>query len=214
MHCTCIPYNYLVELLEREVKQFHGHSHSAVHPVVDGESELNDISEVFRSKLSATLNKHDARPFDPLTLGLAGEDLHCCFVSLEVEVVQEAFEHLKWDNSTLHFLLAASVLSDPLAVFFTALLRHGFLHCPQWLIDCACVVPVQKSGKNPSSSDSYRPIALASALSKLLDLILIQFSSCLKLLIAIKWRWMLLGASLCYVGALAYAVVLLLQLIN
>ena len=44
MHCTCIPYNYLVELLEREVKQFHGHSRSAVHPVVGGESELNDIS--------------------------------------------------------------------------------------------------------------------------------------------------------------------------
>ena len=147
----------------------------------------------------------------PRLLDLAGEHLHCCFVSLEV--VQEAFEHLKWDNSTLHFLLAASVLSNLLAVFFTALLRHGFLRCLNGSLT------VHVSSLCQSLVRTHLPlIATARShllpLSKLLHLILIQFSSCLELLIAIKWRWMLLGASLCYVGALAYAVVLLLQLMN
>ena len=162
----------------KEVKQLRGKPYSAMHPVIDGTNEASAVSEVFRMKVLAALNKHAAHPFELSSLDLA-EDLCCCIVS--TEVVLDAFEHLKKgkrDDSSLdssHFVLAAPVISDSLAVFFSVLFRHGFL--PHELIDCV-LVPVPKPCKSPSLSDSYRPIALASSLSKLLEwCILIQFSS-------------------------------------
>ena len=53
---------------------------------------------------------------------------------------------------------------------------------PKWLCD-SVLVPILKSGKNESLSDSYHPISLASTLSKLLENIILvtsffkQFSS-------------------------------------
>ena len=65
--------------------------------------------------------------------------------------------------------------ADQSASALTPLLHHGFL--PPQIIDCL-LVPVPKPGKNLSHSDSYRPIALASSLSKILEwCILIQYAS-------------------------------------
>ena len=97
------------------------------------------------------------------------------------ELVLLALDHLKpgkKDHTSLdskHFCLAAPVLADSLSGFFTAVLRHGYL--PDQLKDCV-IVPIPKAGKNLSSSDNYRPIALASSLSKVLEwCLLIKFSS-------------------------------------
>ena len=48
-------------------------------------------------------------------------------------------------------------------MFITACFRHGYL--PKSVRDCI-VVPVAKSGKDQSCSQNYRPITLASTLSK------------------------------------------------
>ena len=77
----------------------------------------------------------------------------------------------------MHFIAgiykALPVLTDFLSSLFTVLLRHGYL--PACLKDCI-LVPVPKSGKDPTNIDNYRPIALASTLSKALEwCILIQF---------------------------------------
>ena len=96
------------------------------------------------------------------------------------DTVFEAIQHLKRnkkDDSNLvsnHFIIAAPVIAEPLANLFSVLLRHGFL--PAQLVNCV-LVPIPKPGKPPSSSDSYRPIALASTLSKILEwCILMDFS--------------------------------------
>ena len=71
------------------------------------------------------------------------------------------------------FIKALPVIADFLSSLFTVLLRHGYL--PACLKDCI-LVPVPKSGKDPTNVDNYRPIALASTLSKALEwCILIQF---------------------------------------
>ena len=57
-----------------------------------------------------------------------------------------------------HFIYAKDALSAPLSRLFTAMLRHGIV--PDFLRDCI-LVPIFKPGKDPSSSDSYHPIALA-----------------------------------------------------
>ena len=65
-------------------------------------------------------------------------------------------------------------MSECLASFFTAILRHGYM--PKCLRD-SVLVPILKSGKNESLSDSYRPISLASTFSKLLEnIILVKYS--------------------------------------
>ena len=80
----------------------------------------------------------------------------------------------KKDDSNLvsnHFIIAAPVIAEPLANLFSVLLRHGFP--PAQLVNCV-LVPIPKPGNPPSS---YRPIALASTLSKILEwCILMDFS--------------------------------------
>ncbi len=52
-------------------------------------------------------------------------------------------------------MLAASVIAPSLAKFLTAVLRHGYI--PYSIRECV-LVPISK---DPSVSDSYRPITLA-----------------------------------------------------
>ena len=59
-------------------------------------------------------------------------------------------------------IYAKDALSAPLSRLFTAMLRHGIV--PDFLRDCI-LVSIFKPGKDPSSSDSYRPVALAPTLS-------------------------------------------------
>ena len=74
-------------------------------------------------------------------------------------------------------VVASPVIADSLASLFTAILRHGYM--PKCLRDCQCVIiPIPKGQKDASLADNYRPIALASSLSKILEcIVLAQYSS-------------------------------------
>ena len=86
-----------------------------------------------------------------------------------VDCLLEAFSHLKSkksdgsDLNSSHFIMALPVIDEFLCSFIA---RHG--HLPSCLGDCI-LVPVLKPGKDSSCGDSYRPIALASTLSKILE---------------------------------------------
>ena len=71
----------------------------------------------------------------------------------------------KWFSPSL-------VIADSIASLFTAILRHGYM--PKCLRDCV-IIPLPKGQKDASLADNYRPIALASSLSKLI--VLVQYSS-------------------------------------
>ena len=87
--------------------------------------------------------------------------------------VLEALSYLKEGKSdgdrvfAEDLLFASSALISPLADFFSSLVCHGFI--PQCLRDCV-LIPVPKKNKDVSCSSNYRPIALASSLSKLLSI--------------------------------------------
>ena len=71
--------------------------------------------------------------------------------------------------------MASSALANPLAMFCTSLLRHGYIS--QCLRDCV-LVPLPKRNKDITCSQNYRPIALASTLSKILEhLICMKFAA-------------------------------------
>ena len=65
-----------------------------------------------------------------------------------------------------HLLVAAHTLAEPLSKFFTAILRHGVM--PSAMQDCI-LIPIPKPHKDPTRSDNYRAIALASNFSKLFE---------------------------------------------
>ena len=72
--------------------------------------------------------------------------------------------------SSEHLKSSASAISDSLAVFFTTILRHGYM--PKAFRDCV-LVPIPKGSKDASCSKNYRAIALASSLSKVLERVLL-----------------------------------------
>ena len=162
----------------QNVKKFRSTSQASSHHRIDDVIDDKATSELFRDKLSITLNKHACHSFNSGSLGQSLDNP--IFSAFSFETVLDAIQHLKRDkkdDSSLvsnHFIIAAPVIAEPLANFFSVLLRHGFL--PAQLVNCV-LVPIPKPGKNPSSSDSYRPIALASTLSKILEwCILLDYS--------------------------------------
>ena len=85
----------------------------------------------------------------------------------------------KSDNSPLssnHLIAASPILPTFLTQLFTIILRHGYMRAS--IRDCT-VVPIPKSHLDPTSSSNYRPIALASNLSKVLEhCILKHYANC------------------------------------
>lgn len=86
--------------------------------------------------------------------------------------VRSAFKLLKphkADGTSLlsdHLIFALPAIERFVADLFTCILRHGYM--PAALRDCI-LVPIPKGNKDPTSSDNYRPVALAPALSKALE---------------------------------------------
>ena len=72
---------------------------------------------------------------------------------------------------TEHLKFSRSVIALPLSLFFTPIVRHG--HMPQ-LIRYSTLVPIPKNNKVASVSANYRPIALSSMLSKVLERLLLN----------------------------------------
>ena len=128
-------------------------------PSVDGVSGSSHISQLFSSKLDSL------RP--TLLSSLSADDLKA--VSISEECIVDAFSHLKCGKSDGSILVSNHLLPaicSSLASLFTAILRHGYM--PKPVRDCT-IVPILKGNKDPSSSDNYRPIALAPTLSKALE---------------------------------------------
>ncbi len=93
-------------------------------------------------------------------------------LSISPEVVSQAIGKLKRGKSDGGSLVSDHVIEAPpsisqfLAQFFTALLRHGFM--PPAFRD-TIIQPIPKGSKDPSVSSNYRGIALASSLSKVFE---------------------------------------------
>ena len=150
---------------------------------IDGINEDSDIANLFASKIKCSLNTHSINSYDNLsssevTSSLSNTQLQDVLVS--VDEIFEVFGNLKSNKSnesgvsSEHLMFAMPVIAESLA-FFTAILRHGYM--PKCLRNCV-LIPIPKSGRLASSSENYRPIALASSLSKLLEhLILSKYSS-------------------------------------
>ena len=86
----------------------------------------------------------------------------------------------KYDScgiSTEHLKFASSVICQPLSAFLTSAVRHGYM--PSCIRD-SVMSPLQGK-KICCCSDNYRPIALDSCISKVLEILIIhKYSSFLQ----------------------------------
>ena len=148
--------------------------------VVDG---VSDIADLMASKLHSLLNTHSGISSDDLNalLDSSLSDSQIPEVIVSDEDVLSAIHSLQsgktdFDSvSSNHLKFAAPSVADSLASLFSTILRHGYMS--KCFRDCV-LIPIPKSCKDPSSSDSYRPISIASFLSKVLErIILDQYSS-------------------------------------
>ena len=172
----------------KEVKKVKSRTrnHVSLSSSVDGFSDDHEISSNFRDKLSHILNSTDIQETDrnalmsDITCNISASDVK--EVVIEPHVVAECLKKLgkdKSDGSSVSsnlLILASPMLYSFLSELFTVILRHGYM--PESLRDCT-LVPIPKPFKDPTLSDSYRPIALAPNLSKVLErCILSQFGYC------------------------------------
>ena len=165
-----------------DIKKLNSSSPS-LPPVIDGVSGSRNIADIFASKLEDTLNSHSPSPRFSLQSYIQSSitSLDISHVSFSEDDVLEALSNLKSGKSdgdgvfAEHLIFASSPLITPLADYFSSLVRHGFM--PHCFRDCV-LIPVPKKNKDLTCSSSYRPIALASSLSKTLEhLILIKYST-------------------------------------
>ena len=151
--------------------------------VIDGVSGPCHIANLFGSKLDVTLNTHSSASRDSLLSSIQSSlsASHLSSVAFSEDDVFEAICLLKRNKSDAcgvfseHLMYSSAVIANPLAIFFTAILRHGYM--PKCFRDCV-ILPIPKGNKDTTCSQNYRPIALASSLSKVLErLILIKYES-------------------------------------
>ena len=76
-----------------------------------------------------------------------------------------------WKISNVWSYFTCPSSSSKLSSLFTAMIRHGYI------AECLCdsiIQPIPKGVKDPAKSTNYRGIALASCLSKLLELCILM----------------------------------------
>ena len=145
-------------------------------PSIEGVSGGEQIVEFWRTHFSQLLNC------------VSNSSVHACeygcdtpyeelFVS--IEEVTHAIEKLDLNKAcgsdgicSEHLKYASNVLVPLLAMCFTSFISHGFL--PESMLSVMLVPVIKDKAGKIYSKDNYRPIALASVISKLVEVIMLD----------------------------------------
>ncbi len=102
--------------------------------------------------------------------------------SIETDAVFEAIRKLKSGKcagaegiQAEHYKQCVGEIAPLLTLLFRSMISHG--HVPSILMTVVIVPIVKKVGLNSGLSSNYRPIAIASVLSKILELIIMKYTS-------------------------------------
>ena len=162
-----------------DIRRLNNSSTCCSAPVLDGISGSRNIANMLASKFGGFLNKHSSSSRDTLHISIQSSltESQRNAVDISGDDVLEALCQLKKNKSDAcgvsseHLMFASPAIAEPLAIFFTAILRHRYM--PQNLCDCV-LVPIPKGNKDASCSQNYRPIALASSVSKVLEQVILS----------------------------------------
>ena len=148
--------------------------------MVDGVSDPSSIADLMALRLRNLLNIHSPSSrdslYDSLNLSLSDSQLQDIVVTEEdvMPAIVHSFKTGKVDSdgvSSQHLKLAAPVIASTFVSLVTACLRHGYM--PKLFRDCT-LIPIPKNNTDSSCSQNYRPIALASTFSKVIEHIILS----------------------------------------
>uniref|UniRef100_A0A671UZC4 Reverse transcriptase domain-containing protein n=1 Tax=Sparus aurata TaxID=8175 RepID=A0A671UZC4_SPAAU len=140
---------------------------------IDGVSGADEISQLWQKHYSDLFNCVKSNSYSVGSL----DNTENAIVSIQ-EVYEEVMKlgnnkACGMDNITAeHLKLASKKLYPLLAICFTGLLVHGIL--PDSILSVVLVPVIKDKAGKLNSSENYRPIALASILSKVLEKILLN----------------------------------------
>ncbi len=148
---------------------------------LDGVTGLQNITEMWQEKFSKLLNSnsnvhHNTQAHRNYQLNGCLKDYFSIVSPMEIS---DAIHKLKLAKSSgrdnisgEHLKYAHSKINVMLAMVFNSMIKHGYL--PEAFMD-TLIVPLIKDKKGDlSSTDNYRPIALTSVVSKVLELVLLE----------------------------------------
>lgn len=149
-------------------------SHSSLPAVVNGISGSKNIAQLWGNHFSKLFND----PTHPIQQQLEYQNEQNS-LSTNVEDIEKALRSLNSSSSpghdglTLeHLTKAHPILKVLLSLFFTSCSRHSFL--PKALILVILAPLIKDKNANHSDISNYRPIALATVVSKVLEAVLLE----------------------------------------
>jgi exonuclease III len=162
----------------REIRRI-GKSDSVNALSIDGATGDRDIANLWKNHYENILNGNNNRQSKTNVLNFISTHGSEDNLVLQESEVKIAIEKLKSDKcagmdglQSEHFKFANNIIVQLLTNLFNSMLAHGYL--PQALMD-TCITPIIKDKKGlVTSSDNYRPIAITSVASKILELVLLE----------------------------------------
>ena len=152
---------------------------SCIAGEIGSENIVNMWEKHYRSLFC--LNAYDHKHMDSIYSDISGNIGNCTWETLlcTYNDVYKAVNQLKTGKSSgldglssEHILLSCPFVCKPLAALFTSMLTHGFM--PQSMINSVIVPVVKSKTKSVMDKSNYRPIALATVLSKVFERILLK----------------------------------------
>ena len=168
----------------KEVNKLKGSASTPLTFTIDNTCGQQNICSLWKSHYENILNSSANTVYKNDILN----KIQCCtapdnpFVPIEVSSVIKELKNGKACGGdglqSEHFKFGSDKLSVLLCLLFNSMILHGYI-C-QELMD-TILIPIVKDKKgNVSSKDNYRPIAITSVISKILEsVILIRFQDCL-----------------------------------
>ena len=144
---------------------------------VEGVTGMEEVAEMWRDHFSAVLNCLNNERVDVASYNLACDAEENCIVSgTEIERCITKLRNGKsngMDNvSSEHLKYSSPRLASMLALCFTKMFSQCYL--PTNMLSVQLVPIIKSKSGLISSKDNYRPIAIASVLSKVLELIILE----------------------------------------
>ena len=146
---------------------------------IDGATGAEDISEMWKQHYSSILNCVTNDSCRDKVKSVLGGISSTDKLVITPSHIADAIRALKRGKSVGHALLAAEhfihanpILNVIVSIIYTAFITHG--HMPDSIMKTIIVPLVKNKTGNMSDKNNYRPIALVTAASKILELVLLN----------------------------------------
>ncbi len=184
---ACLRDNLALEYNGRNFAKFWGtiksfeKGPSTITTKLEGKTDPNSIAEQWASNYSELFNSNDGIQNRNYVHDFLNNNRSACFSGWNNELVSSAIHNLKAGKArgseglcAENLLYGGPIVSNLLCLFFNSAMVHGFL--PQKLMNVQIVPILKKPQLDKEKVGNYRPIAIASVISKVMDKLVLSLN--------------------------------------